>query len=58
MGTVSHLSRVGSDRTRNKTNETPSPSGNSHEQLPPLRGPGYNLRLPCAEEIAETHEHE
>jgi hypothetical protein len=26
--------------------------------LPPLRGPGYNLRLPSAEEIAETHEHE
>jgi hypothetical protein len=26
--------------------------------LPPLQGPGYNLRLPSAEEIAETHEHE
>jgi len=26
--------------------------------LPPLGGPGYNLRLPCAEEITETHEHE
>jgi hypothetical protein len=26
--------------------------------LPPLLGPGYNLRLPRAEEIAETHDHE
>jgi hypothetical protein len=26
--------------------------------LPPLQGPGYNLRLPCAEEIAKPHEHE
>ena len=26
--------------------------------LPDLQGPGYNLRLPCAEEIAETHDHE
>ena len=26
--------------------------------LPRLGGPGYNLRLPCAEEITETHEHE